>query len=109
MLLTVRTLLMLLVVIISDASPDGGYSDPRPLSNEEEKKFQELIKTNVPNVTEFQFVHVRTQIVVGTNYCVLIRLPNKSCMDVFIFEPLPQDGQGIRVTKYKVVECSSKN
>ncbi|CAL8091476.1 unnamed protein product [Calicophoron daubneyi] len=80
----------------------GGYSDERDLTVPEIWEFGLLIMQKLPQligkrVSGFKFVSVRTQVVAGMNYLVLIRLPDHTFYDVKIFRPLPCDGGKIRI------------
>ncbi|CAL8084764.1 unnamed protein product [Calicophoron daubneyi] len=97
--------LLILVSMVAVNAIDwmsGGLTQPRPVDSSEERMLRHVIKSQLSRflgrrIGEFEIISVRTQVVAGTNYFVLIRLHSGECMTVTIFEPLPFVNEMTRV------------
>ncbi|CAL8084768.1 unnamed protein product [Calicophoron daubneyi] len=103
-------LLMSFVAVDAHGIFTGGLSEPLPTSEHEERMFRRLIKAELPKylgkeIGGFEIISVRTQVVAGFNYYVLIRFHTGECMTVVIFEPLKHTGRDMHIEEVEDSSC----
>ncbi|CAL8091472.1 unnamed protein product [Calicophoron daubneyi] len=106
-------ILVLACVMVSGQMLYGGFTRERPLTDDEELEFRDLITRKLPaivgtDVEGFRFISVQTQVVAGINYRVLIQMPDGSCASVIIFKYLPTQGGKTSIVDVGPVPCPNK-